>query len=102
MDFITSVKNEKEGANDFRLYQNYPNPFNPVTTIEYSIPIETNVTLELFDVTGREVKILVNEKKQPGDYTVKLKGGEFSAGVYFYRLLTNSRYTIVKKLIILK
>jgi photosystem II stability/assembly factor-like uncharacterized protein len=86
----------------FSLEQNYPNPFNPTTNINYTIPKETNVIIRLYDVTGREVKELVNEKKQPGEYTVKLKGDNLSSGVYFYRLTTSSGYTAVKKLILLK
>jgi photosystem II stability/assembly factor-like uncharacterized protein len=86
----------------YYLSQNYPNPFNPTTTIDYTIPEETYVSIKLYDLTGREVKELVNEKEQPGYYTIKLKGGELSSGVYFYRLLTGSGYTAVKKLIILK
>lgn len=86
----------------YSLSQNYPNPFNPITTIDYYIPEEKNVSIELYDVTGRKLKELVNERKQPGVYTIKLKGGKLSSGVYFYRLTTSSGYTAVKKLIILK
>ena len=94
--------NANENISSFNLLQNYPNPFNPETNIEYTIPEETFVNISLFDVTGRKIRELVNEKKQPGKYSLKLKGGELSAGVYFYRLLTTSDYIAVKKLIILK
>ncbi len=86
----------------FSLEQNFPNPFNPETNISFTISEETNVSIKLYDITGREIKVLVNEKKQPGYYTIKLKGGELSSGVYFYRLITGSGYTAVKKLILLK
>ena len=86
----------------FVLSQNYPNPFNPETNINFSIPEETNVSIKLYDVTGREIKELVNEKKQPGYYTIKLKGGDLSSGVYFCRLVTTSGFSAVKKLILLK
>ena len=86
----------------FTLEQNYPNPFNPETKINYTIPEETNVSIKLYDITGRELKVLVNEKMQPGYYTIKLKGGELSSGVYFCRLVTTSGFTAVKKLILLK
>ena len=64
----------------FSLSQNYPNPFNPETNINYSIPETSHVRLKLYDITGKVVKELVNETKQPGYYTIKLKGGELSSG----------------------
>ncbi|OQY75558.1 MAG: hypothetical protein B6D44_01105 [Ignavibacteriales bacterium UTCHB2] len=87
---------------DFYLSQNYPNPFNPETKIDYRIPEETLVNISLYDITGSKIKELVNEKKQPGHYTIKLKGGELNSGIYFYRLLTTSGYTAVKKIMFLK
>ncbi|MEP0862632.1 MAG: T9SS type A sorting domain-containing protein, partial [Ignavibacterium sp.] len=87
---------------EFFLSQNYPNPFNPETKIDYRISEETFVNISLYDVTGRKIKELFNEKKQPGYYTIKLKGGELSSGIYFYRLTTTSGYTAVKKLTIIK
>ncbi len=107
-DYDGSYKYSKEievevtSPTDFSLMQNYPNPFNPETNISFTIPEETNVSIKLYDITGREVKVLVNEKKQPGFYTIKLKGGELSSGVYFYRLTTGSGYSAVKKLMFLK
>ncbi len=108
IDFNGSYKYSKEveveiGATDkFSLEQNYPNPFNPETSISYTVSEETNVKIKLFDITGREIRVLVNEKKQPGYYTIKLKGGGLSSGVYFYRLTTGSGYSAVKKLMFLK
>jgi photosystem II stability/assembly factor-like uncharacterized protein len=87
---------------EYFLSQNYPNPFNPETNIDYRIPEETFVNISLYDVTGRKIKELINEKKQPGYYTIKLKGGELSSGIYFYRLSTTSGYTVAKKLSIIK
>jgi photosystem II stability/assembly factor-like uncharacterized protein len=87
---------------EFSLSQNYPNPFNSETNISFAISEETNVSLKLYTITGREIKVLVNKHKQPGFYTVTLKGGELSSGVYFYRLVTSSGFTAVKKLILLK
>ena len=86
----------------FFLSQNYPNPFNPETKIDYIIPEETLVNISLYDITGRKIKELVNEKKQPGYYTLKLEGGELSSGIYFYRLATTSGFTSVNKLTIIK
>ena len=108
IDFSGKFKYSKEievevtSPKNFSLMQNYPNPFNPETNISFTIPEETNVSIKLYDITGREIKILVNEKKQPGYYAIKLKGGDLSSGVYFYRLTTSSGFTSVKKLILLK
>ena len=101
-NYSKEVEIDITAPDKFALEQNYPNPFNPETNISYTIPEETNITLKLYDITGREIKVLVNEKKQPGYYTIKLKGGELSSGVYFCRLVTTSGYTAVKKLILLK
>ena len=108
MDFDGSYTYSKEievdlkDPTEFSLEQNYPNPFNPTTKIDYSLSAETNVNIKLYDITGKEVKVLVNENMQPGFYTIILKGGELSSGVYFCRLVTGSGFTAVKKLILLK
>jgi photosystem II stability/assembly factor-like uncharacterized protein len=101
-DYSKVVEVEVGKQHEFYLSQNYPNPFNPETNIDYNISVETLVNISLYDITGRKIKELVNEKKQPGYYTLELKGGELSSGIYFYRLTTNSGYTTVKKLTIIK
>jgi hypothetical protein len=68
------------------LLQNYPNPFNPSTTIKYELPKATEVRLSVYDILGREVSVLVNEKKEAGVHEVKFDGSNLSSGVYFYRL----------------
>jgi hypothetical protein len=70
----------------FWLSQCYPNPFNPRTTIRYEVPGATHVNLTVYDVLGREVSVLVNEKKPSGNYRVKFDGSSLASGVYFYRL----------------
>ncbi len=87
--------------NKFELEQNYPNPFNPLTTIEYQIPNNSNVIIKLFDLSGREVKTLVNEAKQAGYYSVVLESSDLSSGVYFYRMSAGS-FVSSRKLMILK
>jgi hypothetical protein len=74
----------------FVLYQNYPNPFNPTTVLGFSVPAVSGqspvVSLRVFDILGREVAVLVNERKAPGSYTVRFDGSRYSSGVYYYRL----------------
>jgi hypothetical protein len=68
------------------LNQNYPNPFNPTTVIIYQVPAVSNVRLSVFDMLGREVALLVNEKKGAGRYEVKFDAAGLASGVYLYRL----------------
>jgi hypothetical protein len=95
----------------FELCQNYPNPFNPTTTIKYELPKASVVRLSVYDILGREVSVLVNERKNAGSYEVKFsaKGGSasggdasgLSSGVYFYRLQAGD-FTQTKRLLLLK
>lgn len=73
-------------ADALLLQQNYPNPFNPSTTIKYQLPKSTEVRLSVFDVLGREVSVLVNERRGAGVHEVKCEGSNLASGVYFYRL----------------
>jgi len=68
----------------FDISQNYPNPFNPVTKINFEIPKSTLVEIKLYDMSGREVKTLVNEIKNAGYYTIDFNGSGLSSGVYLY------------------
>jgi hypothetical protein len=70
----------------FALEQNYPNPFNSVTVIRYQLPVNSHVTLKLYDVLGREVATLVSEQLHAGEYPVTWEAVGFPSGVYFYRL----------------
>ena len=69
------------------LSQNFPNPFNPRTTISYFLAEETNVTLEIFDVSGKRVVTLVNGNEEIGQHVVDFDASQLSSGVYFYRLV---------------
>jgi hypothetical protein len=71
---------------DYILYQNYPNPFNPSTTIRFSIPDKSTVTLKVYDMLGNEISTLVNEDKFRGIYNVTFNGNNLASGVYFYQL----------------
>jgi FG-GAP-like repeat/ASPIC and UnbV/Secretion system C-terminal sorting domain/FG-GAP repeat len=85
----------------FSLSQNYPNPFNPSTTIKFSVPEAGNVSIKLFDITGRDVSVLVDEFVKPGIYSVNFNASGLASGVYFYRL-TAGNYSEVRKMILLK
>ena len=71
--------------NDFILEQNYPNPFNPTTSIQFKVPVESFVTLIVYDLQGKEISILANDIKQPGSYTIEFEPVNFSSGIYFYQ-----------------
>jgi hypothetical protein len=86
---------------DFKLFQNYPNPFNPMTKITFAIPKTENVKLTVYDMLGREVAVLVNEKVNAGTYDVQFNGTNVASGVYFYRLEAGS-FTDVKKMTLVK
>jgi hypothetical protein len=85
----------------FQLCQNFPNPFNPTTTISYSIPELSNVTIKVYDVLGGEVAALVNEEKPEGNYEIDFTGHNLSSGIYFYTLRAGS-YIESKKMILIK
>jgi hypothetical protein len=84
-----------------QLEQNYPNPFNPTTSIRYELPRSSVVRLIVFDMLGREVSVLVNEKENPGVHEVRFDAAGLSSGVYFYRLTAGS-FTQTRKLILAK
>jgi hypothetical protein len=96
--------------NEFKLNQNYPNPFNPNTVISFNILQDlkgqtSNVKLVVYDMNGREVKIIVNEKLISGSYDFSFKGNGLPSGVYFYKLSVtkgNAFYSDTKSMILLK
>lgn len=85
----------------FVLEQNYPNPFNPVTVISYQLPVNSWVTLKVFNVLGQEVATLVNEKREAGRYEVEWNSADAPSGMYIYRLITGE-FTAVKKMVLLR
>jgi len=81
--------------------QNYPNPFNPTTTISFSITKNSFVKLKVFDITGKEIKTLVNDYRQAGNYNVTFDAANLPSGVYYYRLSAGQN-TSVKRMALLK
>ena len=75
---------------DFELDQNFPNPFNPTTTIYYQLPREAQVRMTVYDILGREVRLLVDESKEAGYHTVEFNASGLASGVYFYRIEAQS------------
>lgn len=99
---ITGIENEEENyPTEFALLQNFPNPFNPLTVVNYQLAVDSKVFLKVFDVLGNEVKTLVEETQNPGNYSVNFDAAELSAGIYFYQLKTNS-YIKTRKMILIK
>jgi len=89
----------------YDLSQNYPNPFNPSTKINYDLPSDGMVSMKLFDMTGKEVALLVNEVKTAGYYTVDFNASNLSSGVYIYRITVDSdrnKFSAVKKMMLVK
>jgi hypothetical protein len=84
------------------LKQNYPNPFNPSTVISYTLNSSTNVSLNVYDITGRKIATLVNERQTAGVQEVSFDASSLASGVYIYRLQTTEGSTLTKKMILVK
>lgn len=86
---------------EFELYQNYPNPFNPETNISFSIPQRDIVTIKIYNVSGVEIAILVDDFYDAGTYSINWKAESISSGVYFYTIETK-QYREARKMILIK
>ncbi|MDD5361877.1 MAG: T9SS type A sorting domain-containing protein [Ignavibacteria bacterium] len=95
-----------EVSTSFKLSQNYPNPFNPVTRINFSIPVNSLVTIKVYDLLGREVRQLVNDNMNEGVFMIDFNGADLASGVYFVRMTadsrTGTRFTDTKKMLLVK
>ena len=100
---ITSADDEPDAnfPGDFALLGSYPNPFNARAIIRYALPRVSDVTIEIYDLLGRCVETLVDGKKQPGYHQVTWDAGNFSSGVYFYKIQADD-FTEIKKMSLLK
>lgn len=102
-NYLVNVhENEIALDKQFRLHQNYPNPFNPITNLGYGIRNLGFVTLKTYNIEGKEVAVLINEKKSPGQYNVKFDGTNFPSGIYFYRLEVDGKIIDTKRMVLLK
>ena len=97
----TAVSETPEILRTFSLNQNYPNPFNPVTNLSFSLPVTSKVNLIVYDVNGRQVSQLVDNRYNAGVYNVLFDGSGLSSGVYFYHLQAGE-FTAVNKMVLLK
>ena len=102
LGIATSNETEADGLpQQFMLNQNYPNPFNPGTIISYSLPKSSQVSIAVFDITGKQVAVLVNTEQSAGNYAVNFDAGSLSSGVYMYRIQTNS-FVQTRKMTLIK
>lgn len=109
LTYINKISSEV--PNHFELYQNYPNPFNPSTIIRFSIPGTISplsergaggfIKLTLYDITGKQVAVLLNESMSPGTYEITYNASGLSSGVYFYTLKSGD-FVETKKMILMK
>ncbi len=97
----TGIGNEGSTADGYYLSQNYPNPFNPVTSIKFSIPKNTEVSVKFYDALGNEVDDYFSGYLNAGTYNVTFDGSKLSSGVYFYKLQTKE-FTDIKKMMLIK
>jgi flagellar hook assembly protein FlgD len=104
--FIVHNENTNIANFDGITISNYPNPFNPSTTIKFSLPIDENVNLSIYNVKGQKIKTLSNDRFNSGKHSIVWNGRDesnnaVSSGIYFYKLATDNQ-TIVKKCIMMK
>jgi peptidoglycan/xylan/chitin deacetylase (PgdA/CDA1 family) len=104
---LTGIVEGNSAPRIFSLEQNYPNPFNPITRIKYSIPIESNVRVTVFNTLGEEVRELTKKMQEAGTYEISFNSLGISSGVYFYSIVTNSidgkqSFRETKKMVLLK
>jgi len=106
---LLTIKTGGTAPREFALRQNFPNPFNPSTTIQFDVPVQAVVTLNIYNILGQRVVSPVSARQYtPGSYSVVWNGANFASGVYFYQLIAKDsetgsvRFLQVKKLVLLK
>ncbi|HEY6626117.1 MAG TPA: T9SS type A sorting domain-containing protein [Ignavibacteriaceae bacterium] len=99
--YSQTIEVEIVAPSSFGLEQNYPNPFNPTTTIRFSIPVETDVRLNVYNTLGQEVAEIINSKLKEGYHEIDFDAGTLTSGIYFYRLEAD-KFVDVKKMIVIK
>jgi hypothetical protein len=100
-EYSNVIETEIALPKNFELSQNFPNPFNPLTRINYSLPINSKVILEVYNITGERISQLVNEEKTAGNYTVEFDSDKLSSGLYIYQLRIGN-FVQTRKMILMK
>jgi len=98
---IQNISSTGEKSEDYCLYQNYPNPFNPLTKIKFNIKNSGNVSLKIYDASGKEILEIYNGFLAKGNYETTFNGEKYASGIYFYRLVTKDLF-ITKKMVLVK
>lgn len=98
---VTSV-GERPLPKEFGVSQNFPNPFNPSTQIEFAVPRQSHVKIEVFNLLGQHLVTLVDDVMQPGYHLATFDGAAVSSGLYFYRMTTEGNVSFLKKMILAK
>ncbi len=101
LNCLTGIEPNKSIPQKFELSQNYPNPFNPVTIIKYGIPKQSPVKVVVYDETGKEISVLVNDVQPAGNYKIEFDGTNLSSGVYFYKIVAGD-FVSTKKMSLVK
>ncbi len=102
----TGISDDSQVPFEYSLAQNYPNPFNPTTTVEYTVPAATDVTVTLFNILGNRIKTLVDEFQPAGSYRIDWDGtaddgGQVATGIYIYRIEAGS-FVAARKMMLVK
>lgn len=101
-NFINAINDPLfEVPGDYRLSQNFPNPFNPVTIIGFSVPKYSQIRISVYDILGKEIEVILNEFRSPGNYNVEWNADKYASGVYFYEL-SAGEFTERKKMVLVK
>ena len=100
-ELTADVKSEEIQPTDFVLFQNYPNPFNPSTTIKFALPVESKVSINIYNALGQLVETLVDNEMESGNHEVNFDASRLSSGVYLYQLQAGD-FISAKKMILLK
>ena len=107
-EYSDAIEAEVGLPKEYAISQNYPNPFNPTTRIDYQLPFDSKVTLELYGITGEKIATLINSDLSAGYYTADVNASalNLASGVYIYRMVAsggnNQSFTQVKKLMLTK
>ena len=99
---VPSLQKRLQGVFGYKLEQNFPNPFNSRTRMVFTLPKESNVRLELFDIQGRKVETILNKPMRKGQHTVTIQAGNLASGLYFYRLAIGGKVIATRKMLLIR